>query len=598
MQAKSTNRGALLSPAVPIAGIAGVNAPFPGEAFRNLSLPTTAVDSQRHRLRRGGVAERPGHRRCSATCREIGRADQARRAVGRRARRDARRPRTPTTSPASTTRPAATGSGRCRARTSCCSGRTNGGRSYQKPGARQPGRRQRRRRPVPAVDGRHAVRPGQHLLLRPPQRPGELLHRHVPRALRGRRAHVHRHAACRSAMWDPAVNAPTSVSGKFIGDYQGLVADDEVAIPFWNDTQLTNAARATRSTRPTRRSSPRACPTMPRDESARAACARYLAIGVRSIGALHAALDARPRRPAPRPARADGPRRAALLRQGRRQHRCGLHEGRAASALAATTCPTLPGPRGLRPALLLSTVCSGSRERGYSSDVETGLFRIGELSRRTGRERRRHPGVGASLRAARARPQRGELPPLLGRGRRAPAAHVALRQPAHRPVAGGRARAPLQARRRSTSTPASRRPTCARRCGCCATRWSATTTRPPAGCCSASSPCSRPASSCATSSCPYLGELGDRWQKGEVSVAQEHFASCFLESWILTVSRGYGRSGRPPRGARLRARRAPLPRAGRLRPRAARPRLAGHLPRRRHAAAVGGRRRRRRRART
>jgi hypothetical protein len=44
-------------------------------------------------------------------------------------------------------------------------------------------------------------------------------------------------------MWDPAVNAPTSVSGKFIGDYQGLVADDDVAIPFWNDTQLNNLPR-------------------------------------------------------------------------------------------------------------------------------------------------------------------------------------------------------------------------------------------------------------------------------------------------------------------------------------------------------------------
>jgi hypothetical protein len=39
-------------------------------------------------------------------------------------------------------------------------------------------------------------------------------------------------------MWDPEVNAPTSVSGSFIGDYQGLVATDDVAIPFWNDTQL------------------------------------------------------------------------------------------------------------------------------------------------------------------------------------------------------------------------------------------------------------------------------------------------------------------------------------------------------------------------
>jgi DNA-binding transcriptional MerR regulator len=44
---------------------------------------------------------------------------------------------------------------------------------------------------------------------------------------------------------------------------------------------------------------------------------------------------------------------------------------------------------------------------------------------------------------------------------------------------------------------------------------------------------------------PYLGELGDRWQEGEVAVAQEHFASCFLESWMLTVARGYGRSDGP-----------------------------------------------------
>ena len=38
-------------------------------------------------------------------------------------------------------------------------------------------------------------------------------------------------------MWDPRVNPPISVSGQFIGDYQGIVADDDVAIPFWNATQ-------------------------------------------------------------------------------------------------------------------------------------------------------------------------------------------------------------------------------------------------------------------------------------------------------------------------------------------------------------------------
>jgi hypothetical protein len=41
-------------------------------------------------------------------------------------------------------------------------------------------------------------------------------------------------------VWDPEINPPISPSGAFIGDYQGLVADDNVAIPFWNDTQYAS----------------------------------------------------------------------------------------------------------------------------------------------------------------------------------------------------------------------------------------------------------------------------------------------------------------------------------------------------------------------
>jgi hypothetical protein len=41
-------------------------------------------------------------------------------------------------------------------------------------------------------------------------------------------------------VWDPEINPPISPSGQFIGDYQGIVADDSVAIPFWNDTQYAN----------------------------------------------------------------------------------------------------------------------------------------------------------------------------------------------------------------------------------------------------------------------------------------------------------------------------------------------------------------------
>jgi hypothetical protein len=40
--------------------------------------------------------------------------------------------------------------------------------------------------------------------------------------------------------WDPTINPPISGSGAFIGDYQGLVADNCVAIPFVNDTHLAN----------------------------------------------------------------------------------------------------------------------------------------------------------------------------------------------------------------------------------------------------------------------------------------------------------------------------------------------------------------------
>ncbi|MGI9020233.1 MAG: sialidase family protein [Solirubrobacterales bacterium] len=43
-------------------------------------------------------------------------------------------------------------------------------------------------------------------------------------------------------MWDPEQRPPISASGQFIGDYQGLVADDCFAHPFVNDTHLANGA--------------------------------------------------------------------------------------------------------------------------------------------------------------------------------------------------------------------------------------------------------------------------------------------------------------------------------------------------------------------
>ena len=39
---------------------------------------------------------------------------------------------------------------------------------------------------------------------------------------------------------------------------------------------------------------------------------------------------------------------------------------------------------------------------------------------------------------------------------------------------------------------------------------------------------------------PYLGELGDRWSRGDASVAQEHFASSLVRGRLLGLARGWG----------------------------------------------------------
>ena len=44
---------------------------------------------------------------------------------------------------------------------------------------------------------------------------------------------------------------------------------------------------------------------------------------------------------------------------------------------------------------------------------------------------------------------------------------------------------------------------------------------------------------------PYLHDLGERWERGEVSVAQEHFAANLLRGRLLGLARGWGQ-GRGP----------------------------------------------------
>jgi DNA-binding transcriptional MerR regulator len=44
---------------------------------------------------------------------------------------------------------------------------------------------------------------------------------------------------------------------------------------------------------------------------------------------------------------------------------------------------------------------------------------------------------------------------------------------------------------------------------------------------------------------PYLHDLGDRWEHGEATVAQEHFASNLLRGRLLGLARGWGQGSGP-----------------------------------------------------
>jgi DNA-binding transcriptional MerR regulator len=44
---------------------------------------------------------------------------------------------------------------------------------------------------------------------------------------------------------------------------------------------------------------------------------------------------------------------------------------------------------------------------------------------------------------------------------------------------------------------------------------------------------------------PYLRDLGERWQRGDASVAQEHFASVVLRGRLLALARGWDRGAGP-----------------------------------------------------
>ena len=236
MQAKSNNRGRLWSLAVPIAGITGVNEPFAGEAFRNLSIPSTAVDGQGNvyvvaasrngqgtpllgnlpalgrQIKQGAISVK-GLQDLLTTKKANNLAGVSYKAggdgLGPMSGSDIMHVQVDRTAGAPTARPV---------------------RVNQDP----PNGDADQFQPWLAVTPSGQVNVSFFDRRNDPA--NYFIDTWLARSEDGGRTFTDRRVSQRT--WDPAVNAPTSVSGKFIGDYQGLVADDEVAIPFWNDTQL------------------------------------------------------------------------------------------------------------------------------------------------------------------------------------------------------------------------------------------------------------------------------------------------------------------------------------------------------------------------
>jgi hypothetical protein len=283
MQAKSTNRGKLWSLAVPIAGIAGVNEPFAGEAFRNLSLPSTAVDGQ------GNVYVVVSSRNAEGTpllgdlpaigekikSGELDAADLIGLLGGGEGDEE---------EGGKDVAAGGDGEGPEAGSDIVLFKSTNGGRSYSKPVRVN-------QDPVNGDADQFqpwiAVTPSGQVNVSFFDRRNDPGNRYIDtylaRSEDGGRTFTDSRVSQR--MWDPAIAAPTSTSGKFIGDYQGLVADDEVAIPFWNDTQAANLPASDKEHSDYQEVFAARVPGDAPNEATRC-FARSLHVGARSIGRL------------------------------------------------------------------------------------------------------------------------------------------------------------------------------------------------------------------------------------------------------------------------------------------------------------------------
>jgi hypothetical protein len=213
MQVKSTDHGQSFTPARPVAQIVGVNTQFPGQSFRNLSIPTTGIDKDGNLYIAVASQDAAGSPVLEGT--SIERLKEL---------RDDRR--------ANVEAEGDSGSGADIVMFKSA----DGGQTYTGPTrVNQDPKSPLRDQFQPWL----AVTPSGQLDIMYFDRRNDpnnfFIDTFLSRSNDGGKTFKDTRVGRR--MWDPRLNPPISVSGEFIGDYQGIAADDSVAIPFWNSTQ-------------------------------------------------------------------------------------------------------------------------------------------------------------------------------------------------------------------------------------------------------------------------------------------------------------------------------------------------------------------------
>jgi hypothetical protein len=229
MQAKSTDRGHSFTPARPVAMITGVNSPFEGQSFRNLSIPTTGVDSKGNVYLAATSANAEG----APVARDASPEDlkNIREKLDREQEADGGSGTCPDADPEASPNPSCSDIVMFKS--------TDGGQSYTGPvRVNQDGKNQPadQFQPWMAVTERDQVNISYFDRRNDPS--NFFIDTYLSRSNDGGK--TFKDIRVSRMLWDPRINPPISPSGEFIGDYQGLAADDSVAIPFWNDTQGAN----------------------------------------------------------------------------------------------------------------------------------------------------------------------------------------------------------------------------------------------------------------------------------------------------------------------------------------------------------------------